>query len=62
MADAVQGDLATDDVVVHTIRPNLETPLAEAFPLELLDFGRRAEGICFETPKGLKNLLLGGNR
>jgi hypothetical protein len=62
MADPVQGDLAADDIVADTIRPDLKTPLADAFPLELLDLGRRTEGICFETLEGLEDFLLDGNR
>ena len=46
------------DVIADSIRPDLQTPLANALAFEFLDLWRRTERIRFETLDRFKDLLL----
>lgn len=62
MPYSVQNNVLSQDIIAHAVRPNLESPLADALSLELLDLRCRAKGISLQALERLQNLLLGCGR
>jgi hypothetical protein len=58
---AVEGNFVAEHIVPHAVRPDLEAPLADALPFELLDLWWRAERVGLQTLDSFQDSFLGGN-